>query len=434
MKDFRVVPNTFAQFLSRGLVIIISLVTTAVLTRRLGVTVYGDYIFISSFILLFVALTDIGTTIIAVRDASAEKSRAATIFGNLFSLRLIFSLLFFGLLNLFGVLLPQFAGIERAVFLGSFILIFLTLRTLAQAILQVFFRLDLGSLLEVAASVLFLVGFWLLFVVCQSRSISSIMLVWSSAALLSGIVGLLLANKYLTIKFVWQKKEISRLIKEALPVGISLLLFSFYDRGIDSFLLKTYSGAQAVGYYGLAYKVHANLTLGAAYLVNSLFPVISSLKNSKDLMVKIYQKYFVLLILVALLLFSFGEIFAPSVVRLLGGTDFKPAESALRILLLATIFSYLNHLNGYFMIALGAQKIYLYYSIIGLFLNLTLNLYFIPRYSFLAAAVITVITEMTMFFLSYSTLGKRYFFSLSYRTFTNNFKALLREKLNYLKI
>lgn len=86
------------------------------------------------------------------------------------------------------------------------------------------------------------------------------------------------------------------------------------------------------------------------------------------------------------------------------------------------------------MIALGAQKIYLYYSIIGLFLNLTLNLYFIPRYSFLAAAVITVITEMTMFFLSYSTLGNRYLFSLSYRTFTNNFKALLREKLNYLKI
>lgn len=434
MKDFRIAPNTFAQLLSRGLVIIVSLVTTAVLTRTLGVAVYGDYIFISSFILLFVALTDLGTTIIAVRDTSAEKQRAAAIFGNLFSLRLIFSLLFFGLLNLLGLLLPQFVGMEKAVFLGSFVLIFLAFRTISQAILQVFFRLDLGSLLEVAASVLFLAGFWFLFVVYRVWSIPSIMAIWSLAALMSGIVGLLLAHKYLTVKFVWQKKEISRLIKEALPVGISLLLFSFYDRGIDSFLLKTYSGAQAVGFYGLAYKVHANLTLGAAYLVNSLFPVISSLKNNKDLMTKIYQKYFVLLIVIALLLFSLGEIFAPSVVGILGGADFEPAVLALRILLLATIFSYLNHLNGYFMIALGAQKIYLYYSIIGLLLNLTLNIYFIPKYSFLAAAIITVMTEMTMFFLTYLTLKRRFFLLLTYRSLTENLRALFREKLIYLKI
>lgn len=434
MKDFRVFPNTLAQFLSRAMVVVVSLVTTAVLTRWLGVDVYGDYVFISSFILLFVALTDLGTTTIAVRDASAEKTKAAEIFGNLFSLRLILSLLFFGLLNLLGAILPQFMGMERAVFLGSFVLIFLTLRTMAQAVMQTYFRLDLGSILEVAASLLFLIGFWLLFIVYQSQSIMSVMLVWSSAALFSGLTGLVLANKYLTIKFVWQRQEIGRLIKEALPVGISLLLFTFYDRGIDSFLLKTYSGAQAVGFYGLAYKVHANLVLGAAYLLNSLFPVFSSLKNEKVKMLKIYKKSFILLFIIALLIFFFGEMLTPLAVRLLGGLVFKPAELALRILLLATVFSYFNHLNGYLLIALKEQKIYLYFSIIGLLINLLLNIYFIPQYSFIAAAVITVITEMVMFMLTFLILKNRHGFTLSCRDFRENIKSLIKEKSDYLKI
>ena len=53
------------------------------------------------------------------------------------------------------------------------------------------------------------------------------------------------------------------------------------------------------------------------------------------------------------------------------------------------------------MIALGKQKIYMYYTICTSVLNITINYFLIPIYGALGAVIATVITEFFVFLIGF---------------------------------
>jgi len=427
----RILTNTFSQAIARALVVFVSLLTTFFLTRILGATGYGNYVFISSFVLIFVGLTDLGTTIVGVRESSIDKTQARNIFGNIFSLRLFLSLFLFLFFNLLILFLPQFSGLHPSAFIASFVLPFLILRTTSMAILQTFLRLDLASLSEGFASIVFLFFLLVFYRVFQTISLPALMLFWSLSALLSGFLALIFSARYLPLQLAWNKDLLKKIFKEAAPLGIYLLIYSVYDRGIDSFFLKTFKGSEAVGFYGLAYKIHGNLILGAAFLMNSLFPVLSSLKQNDNVLRKTFNKAFTVLLLGGCLIVFGVFIFSPLVVFLIAGKNFFPSILALRILLGATLFSFLNHLTGYYLVVLGEQRKLLQFSLISLVFNLVFNFIFIPRFSFVAAAAITVFTEGILFLLTINFLRRRFDLEYNLKVLRENLKSLARNKANY---
>jgi O-antigen/teichoic acid export membrane protein len=427
----RVLVNTFTQAASRFLVILASLLTTALLTRLLGVDGYGDYVFITSFVLIFIGLSDMGTTTIGVREASVAKENSSEIFSQVLSLRTVFSLILFGVINLLIIFLPQFEGLRFSTFIASSVIIFLILRTTVQSILQTFLRLDLSSLLEIYAAIIFLIPIIFLNVLGRSLSLNYLMFFWAFSALVSGFLGLLLSCRFAKLKFSFDRQKLSQIMIEAFPLGIYLLVYSVYDRGIDSFIIKTLAGSSAVGFYGLAYKIHGNLILGAAFLMNSLFPLLSSYKSDFELLKKTYEKAFTVLFLTAVIILLLGLVAAPFVIQIIAGENFAPSVWALRILLGATFFSYLNHLSGYLLVVLGEQKKLLTFSVFALFLNLILNIILIPLFSFYAAAAVTVVTEMVVLLLTLGFLNKRYQLEYSLKTFQNNILVLFSEKHKY---
>jgi len=431
MSQSRIAINTLSQLANRLLVILISLATTAFLTRVLGSSGYGNYIFVTSFVFVFIGLSDFGTTTIAVRETSLDRKKAVTLFGNVLGLRLLLSSVLFVLLNILIFFLPQFSGLKQASFIASVMVFFLTLRTTAQAVLQTYLHLDIASLPEGLASLFFL-GLLIVFNIFRgSISLPLLMVFWSLSALVSSVVGLSFSAKYLKIRPLFQKEVIKSLLRESSPLGVYLLVYAVYDRGIDSFILKTFKTSRDIGYYGLAYKIHGNLILGAAFLMNSLFPLISRLKTNLSSLRQTFERTFTLLFLSGLVVLIFGFFLSPLVIFILAGPNFAPSIAALRILLLATAVSYLNHLTGYLLIALGEQKKLLSYSLMAFFLNLFLNLIFIPQFSFLAAAWVTVLTELSLLLTTKKFLSKKYRLNFSFPTFLKNMKILLVKKENY---
>lgn len=424
----RVAVNTLSQVASRGLVILGSLLTTALLTRMLGSFGYGDYVFITSFILIFVGLSDFGLTTIGVREASAKKEKASETFGQILTFRLIIAVLLLVFFNLLVYCLPQFAELRAATAIGSMVIFFLAFRTTAQAVLQTFLRLDLASLLEVSASALFLfplVFFWL---ADKAISLTFLMNLWVVSALISSVLGLALSSRFLRIKISFSFTKISSLLKESVPLGVYLLVYSVYDRGIDSFLIKTFTNSQAVGYYGLAYKIHGNLVLGAAFLMNSLFPLLSSFKSSLPVLKKTAEKAFTVLFLTGLVVSTVFFIFAPLVIKIISGPEFSPSVLTLRILVPATFFSYLNHLTGYLLVVLGKQKKLLQFSLGAFLVNFVCNMIFIPIFSFYAAAAVTMLTELVLLVLTKHYLSKNLGLKFSFRSLRKNFPLLLLRK------
>ncbi len=86
---------------------------------------------------------------------------------------------------------------------------------------------------------------------------------------------------------------------------------------------------------------------------------------------------------------------AATLVITLGDPRFQPdATIALQLMIWSIPFGWINSVTNYVLIALGQQRKLTNAFLIGLGFNVIANLIFIPLYSYKAAAVITILSEI----------------------------------------
>lgn len=422
----RITFNTLAQIAGRIINVVLGLLVTAFLTRFLGIEGYGNYVFITSAVLFFAAFSDLGLGTIGVREAIKKKKIAPPIFGNTLIVKLFLSLGALGILRILVVVLPQFADLRPATLVAGLVLIFLGLRTSAEVVFQTKLRLELTSLLQVLSTLILALGIWWF---RNDLTLLWVMKFWVFGGFLTAILGIAMAIRLAKIDFRFDFSLAKNLFKEAFPLGLFFLTYSAYDHGIDSFMLKTFAGPEAVGLYGLSYKIHSNLILIAAYLMNSLFPLISQFQTrNKERLQRLYQKAFDLLFVLGFL-GSVGILgLAPWAVKIIAGPNFAPSVLTLRILSIATFFAFLNHLAGYSLVALGKQKTLLKIALLALATNVFFNWLLIPRFSFYGAAFVTVLTEALVFALSSAYLSTKMNLRIAPTSFLQTAKELVVKK------
>jgi len=389
--------NTLWQILGRGVMLACSFLVVFLLTRLLGAARYGDYLFLTTTTLLFFNLADFGTSATAIRMISQEKERRREIFSAALVLKTGLSLSSFLVLNLAAFFLPQFAGLRPAALIASLALFFLSLRTAADILFMADLRFEKKVFFEVLASLIFLVLSLVLFIFGKN-DLHLLLIFWVLAGALSSFGAFFLVLK--KGEFHWslrEKKSMKPLFKEAFPLGLRQLVFATYDEGIDNFFLKTFLGSMSVAYYGLAYKIYANLVLLAAFFMNSLFPVLAGASEKRvKMMVQTVGR---ILLLAGLAVSALTFFLAPFLVKILGGEAFLPSVPVLRLLCLALVAAFLNHLFGYLLLARGEQKKLLWFSLLALAFNLGGNWLLVPRLGAQGAAMITLGTELLMLIL-----------------------------------
>jgi O-antigen/teichoic acid export membrane protein len=369
-----VLKNTFTQILGRVFSLVCSLILTVALTRPFGETGYGVYVFVSTLVLLFGTVSDWGTNIIAVREVSRRQFSNSGFFGILI-FRLLLSVLATVVLNVLVRVNPSWESYILPVTVASLVLVFLSLKTSFAILFQSTLRLDLMAWVDAFSSGSFLFLVWL--ILLKGADLTLVFWAWVFATFFSFVLALYLARDLWRFEGLnWA--PVGRLVKEALPTGLLLLVFSAYNR-LDVVILQHFSGDAAVGIYGLSYKIYENALLLAAFVMNSLFPVLAGAfgqKTNKDLQVS-YQRTFSVLLALALTA-STGMFLFSAVVVYMGGVGFSDSGAVLRILALGLIFSYMNHLTGYSLIAFGRQRISLLIACAALLLNLVVNFLLFP--------------------------------------------------------
>jgi O-antigen/teichoic acid export membrane protein len=127
-------------------------------------------------------------------------------------------------------------------------------------------------------------------------------------------------------------------------------------------------------------------------------------------------------VMVALPIAVMTTFLAPLLVLILGGQSYLPnAAIALQIMIWSIPFGWINSIVNYILIALGQQSKLTRAFVIGLTFNISANLILIPRFSFVAAAVVTILSELVeglvfMFYLERS-LGSIQWIRLLWRLF-----------------
>jgi O-antigen/teichoic acid export membrane protein len=187
------------------------------------------------------------------------------------------------------------------------------------------------------------------------------------------------------------------LIKEAIPLGMSMLLRRVTIH-TDTFLLAIFSTAIAVGLFNSAYQPIQMLEGAILALSGVLFPVFSRLaKESMPDFQRLFSnslKFFIILsapLAVWLLLLS------QKLIILIYGVEYQEAGGVLAVLGLTLFFLMPGALFFAVFSALNRQRLFLLLTVIGFTINVSLDILLIPLYDYLGAAIATFITEATVF-------------------------------------
>jgi O-antigen/teichoic acid export membrane protein len=408
----KVALNTIIQIIAKVITVGFGLALMILLTSSLGREGYGNYMYILTLVILFGSFADWGTGVIGVREASKEeKKKQEEILVNIFFLRLLLACLGAWLMILAGFLLPLKVAepllIRQGIFLGSIILVLFAFKASFGLIFQTKLQIQKLAVAEILGSALVLFFSWLFLKI--NWGLSSLIM----AVILANLAAVFLAGflAFKTIRFTWHLdlKFLKNFLKESLPMGAILLMFTV-DNKIDTVMLGSLKGSAAVGIYAVSYRVYDVLILGAAYLMGSLLPVLSQYAHQpggREKLRIIYQKSFDVLLFMGLGALFLSFVASPFLIKFLTQQrfgEFLDSVIVLKILSLAILFSYFNHLTGYTIISLGKQNNYFKVALAALIFNILANLIVIPYFSYFGAALVTVFTEgltlvITTFFI-----------------------------------
>jgi len=383
--------NTAFQIFGKIISTTLGVIITILLTRFLGPVGYGQYTFVLVFVTMFGVIGDWGLSIITIREASKHVEDAGKIIGNVLVIRMAMSIVA-AIASIVAIhVLPYDPALRVLVSIASVYLLAISIKTSFQIVFTVKLKLQNWAISEIAANLVALL--LVVLFIKNSGELPQILWAFNLGHIFAAIVAAILAKQLLPVKLSWKREESKYLLSEALPMGAILVLFTIYNR-MDTLILNYYHGDDAVGIYGAAYRIFEVLILGAAYFTNSILPLISKLAaNDKARLKKVFKKSFIFLTLMGVFVAVTNYIFAPLGIAVIGGQEFAASVTPLRILSLALIVSYFNHLGGFTLIALGKQWWSFRIAIVALVFNLILNLIFIPKFSYNAAAFTTFLTE-----------------------------------------
>jgi O-antigen/teichoic acid export membrane protein len=167
---------------------------------------------------------------------------------------------------------------------------------------------------------------------------------------------------------------------------------NLYDR-FDVVLLSRLAGNYATGIYSVAYRA-LNMTQIVGYgVLYALLPSLSRGLWDKSQQQQI-ERAMGLLLNASFVLILATMAFAGPAVRLLLGPSYAESGLALKILIWAVILRYLNYSLNIILLATGRERVFVVTASVCLAVNFIGNLVLIPKYSWRAAAVLTIVTDL----------------------------------------
>ena len=376
--------------------------------RYLGDVNYGIFTFSLAFIFLIEIFADFGLSELSQRSIARDKDLAPKYLGNLLVWKLLVSVVVFIVLFLTINLLKSSPETRFTVYLLGFANILKSFKLTCRAFFRAFERFDLdcltmyierSALLAVGVVVLILGGglisFALVFVVVRVFDL----------ALTFGILNWKIAKIVPKFNLTFLKK----LQIEALPFGVFFVIITLYSY-VDTVMLSFIRTDAEVGWYNAAYKIYEGLTVFPFIICVVLYPRLSQLfvlnKKAHSLLSSRAAKY---MFVISLPILICGILLSKDIINILFGEGFQNSVVALQILLVGVVFMFQIPLFQIILNSVNKQKVVMYVGLVGLIVNIFLNLLLIPKYGFKGAAATTVMSGLIVFIVYYFYLCRSYF-------------------------
>ncbi len=425
MPTRKIYTNTLAQIGAKVLTALISIVMIKILTNYLDIAGYGLYSKIYNYLSIFAVIADLGLYTITVREISSHAHDARMverISGNVLALRTLSGVIIIALSLIIALMLPGYDDMTALIGVG--IASVFTLAGLINSSLMSYLQATLRTEFSLVANT---AGKLLTFgtiVMCVTFFASAAQTERFTLIMLAGLAGNILmtaltwwyASRHMRIRFLWERDYIIHIIRTSLPYGLALFLNVIFFK-VDTILLSVMTpddiADMAVALYALPMKlVEVGMMYGTIFL-NSLLPVLTGLIERKE-----WAKYQKIVRHSLILLASGGAFwaliltfFADSILLLISSREYietmitwYSSVDALRIVGWIFFVYFISSLYTYILIARGAERKMLTINAIVAIINIVGNIIFIPLYSFIGSAWVTLASQVLLLILTYTAV------------------------------
>jgi len=188
--------------------------------------------------------------------------------------------------------------------------------------------------------------------------------------------------------------ETRSLLKESHWLNAGIFLASTYNR-VDVLLLRRLLTSEAVAVYGAPYRILDLTQIVPASLVGTILPSLCRDKGA-DSGISHPRTAMRFLLVIAFCLVVTVTVAAPWITLLFFGRRYQGSVPVLRILIWATIPMFWNFMLNTQFIAKSFDRAIAYTASIALVTNVSLNLLLIPKFGYMACAVVTIVTELVL--------------------------------------
>ncbi len=386
--------NSLWHFSGKIIGMVIGIITIALITRYLGQSGFGQYSTIVAWLQFFGILADGGLYLILLSELGKAKNKQEEkyIVGNFLALRLTLALLVLSLASLTVWLTPYSVIVK----LGVMVLVWSTYAILVNQLITAIFQnkmaMHIGSLIEVGGKTLGLI--FVIIIIQKQWGLLAIVGSMSLANLLNTALMLLLVNRFVKIRLYFHLTYWQKIIKLTWPLAIAMIFNIFYFKA-DTLILSWFRPAAEVGIYTAPYRILEVLVALPPIVLGLIMPQLAAdwQQNDRQKLQMTIKQGFAIFHILTIPLIVGGILLAKPIMVLIAGSQFASSAAVLKLLIIATAFIFYSQLLNYVIVATHQQKKIIKYVAGVAILALALYLIFIPRFSYLAAAIITIITE-----------------------------------------
>ncbi|MBN2306775.1 flippase [Candidatus Peregrinibacteria bacterium] len=443
----KILENTFVQFGGKIITAVLSVFVLKMISGYLGTAGYGDYTTVYQYLAFFGIAADFGIFTITVKEMSKDAKKIPQILGNVLGLRTALALITMGLAAIVVFLIPSYSDtlIPMGVLIATLATIFTLLNGTVSSVLQVYLKMQyatIGLIVGKIASVAYIAAVvYYLYVGKIDTGFEH--LIWA------GVVGNFVmfaittyyAQRYSKITYCFDFSYWKKIFITSLPYGVALVLNNIYFR-LDVLLMTmilphtktladgttncpaTICGDTEAGLYGVGMRFLEMMIIIPVYYMNSVLPVMTRfLEEQSEKVKKIIQYSFDFLVATALPIMVGGYLLAVPIIRLISDEEFVSgsvyaygSDIAVKFLMFAMFFSFINALFGFTLVVLNRQAQLMYINAACVLFNLVSNLIVIPYWGFRGAAATSIICELLILFLTFMAVKRALHFKLEYTT------------------
>jgi O-antigen/teichoic acid export membrane protein len=374
--------------------------------RYLGKELYGIYSFAMFFSLLFATLSDGGLTLIMTRETARDSGEAGRYVGSVALMKV--GLVLVSLLLLSGALaLMDLSPLKvRAVYVAAAANMVYLYGVVAIGVFRAFERMAYESV------VLVLQGCVLLVVVLAAVHFEGSVLVLLGAVLVSYAAmtaagWLLVRHRFVRPEFHIDPGIWRFLFREAVPVGISALLFVSYSR-IGTIVLELSQTSGEVGLFNAAFSLTRNLGVIPIAFSGAILPTFAQLAVRSVRQVSLaYTKALNFMLILALPIAVGGMFLADQLIHLIYGPEFAGAGVAFRIVIWALLFLFLSLITRSALQGINRQALWTKVLAAGVGVNVVLNVLLTPLVGIEGASLALLAADVVVFGLSFGLVARQ---------------------------